>query len=404
MAQKFQAKNVLFKAKNVNAGVDKDSVIEEVVAEANRFVSDPTNVLDGSKHTFSFQQEEEILVAIYAPEELIDPNSCELRIRQGHKGKVSYVTKFSNVKNPLTTKTVQVSWIFDSNSQYKSVLVINAQPARETPLELFYSEFTPNRIVKDESGKETMPYLGWEKDQVLAWFKDESKLRGCVLAITEDEYQKSSDWVRGDKFFNIPLPEKEEEKKEEESSEPDVTPFIGHEEGVADFISYAYCYSDGDPFTYNRCDGNGVGDKVVEENPNTVTEENLPKLLSDYEERYWNFPSWDEKPSVVADIIRNNKEAFLDVLGMVDMVMCRTFQNSLNDPHCWGEPFEDEDEEEAFQEDGPELDVERGFKEWVDDLDGSCYSDKYQKLIQKITEKLIDIDRVYENWASWLLD
>lgn len=217
MAQKFQfqAKNVIFKAKNVNANVNKDSVIKEVVAEANCFVSDPTNVVDGSKHTFSFQQEEDIPVAIYAPEELIDSNSCELRIRQGHKGKVSYVTKFSNIKNPLTTKTVQVTWIFDSNSQYKSVLVINAQPARETPLELFYSEFTPNRIVKDENGKETMPYLGWEKDQVLAWFKDKSKLRGCVLALTENEFAKSSEWIRGDKFFKITLPEKEEKKEEE---------------------------------------------------------------------------------------------------------------------------------------------------------------------------------------------
>lgn len=213
MAQKYQAKNVLFKAKNVNTDVNKNRVIEEVVAEANHFISDPANVVDGQKHTFFLQQEEEIPVAIYALEELIDPNSCELRIRQGHKGKVSYVTKFSNVKNPLTTKTVLVSWIFDSNSQFKSVLVINAQPARETPLELFYSEFTPNRIVKDENGKETMPYLGWEKDQVLAWFKDESKLRGCVLALTEDEYVKSSEWIRGDKFFNITLPEKEENKE-----------------------------------------------------------------------------------------------------------------------------------------------------------------------------------------------
>jgi len=398
MAQKYQAKNVIFKAKNVNAGVNKDSVIKEVVAEANRFVSDPANTVDGSKHTFSFQQEEEIPVAIYAPDELIDSNSCELRIRQGHKGKVSYVTKFSNVKNPLTTKTVLVSWIFDSNSQYKSVLVINAQPARETTLELFYSEFTPNRIVKDESGKETMPYLGWEKDQVLAWFKDRSKLRGCVLALTEDEYVKSSEWIRGDKFFKIPLPEKEEKKEEESDEEPDVTPFIGHEEGVADFISYAYCYGDGDPFTYNRCD------EVVEENPETVTEENLPKLISDYEERYWNFPSWDEKPSVVADIIRNNEKAFLDVLGRVDTVMCCTFFNALKDPHCYGEPFEDEDEEEAFEEDGPELDAERGFKEWVDDIDGSSFPETYRNLVKEITKKLVDIDRVYENWASWLLD
>lgn len=388
---KFLAKNIIFKAKNVNANVNKNRVIEEVVAEANHFISDPANVVDGQKHTFFLQQEEEIPVAIYAPEELIDPNSCELRIRQGHKGKVSYVTKFSNVKNPLTTKTVQVGWIFDSNSQYKSVLVINAQPARETPLELFYSEFTPNRIVKDESGKETMPYLGWEKDQVLAWFNDKSKLRGCVLALTEDEYVKSSEWIRGDKFFL--LPEKEEKKEEESTTEPDVTPFIGHEERVADFIGYIYSHN-GQPFTYNRCD------EVVEENPDTVTEDNLQEHITEYKE--WE--DENEDAAIVVDLIRNNKEAFLDMSSMIGSVMCRIFQNATEDPHLHGEPFEDEDEEEAFQEDGPELDAERGFKEWVDDLDGSCYSETYQNVIHGIAKELVDSPYIYENWASWLFD
>jgi hypothetical protein len=399
MAQiKFMAKNVIFKAKNINASVNKDSVIKEVVAEANRFVSDPANVVDGSKHTFTFQQEEEIPVAIYAPEELIDSDSCELRIRQGHKGKVSYVTKFSNVKNPLTTKTVLVSWIFDSNSQYKSVLVINAQPARETPLELFYSEFTPNRIVKDENGKETMPYLGWEKDQVLAWFKDESKLRGCVLALTEEEYQKSSDWVRGDKFFNITLPEKEEKKEEESTSEPDVTPFLGNGNtgdeidiycDIADILTFAMLNQREQPFKM-------MDDIVVDDL--RLDEENLNHVLEEYLE--------DGGPSSTAGktigIIKENQEAFLDLAGEIMCIIDNALQTAIDDPR-WNEVLDDDEAEEWQDAGGPGFDTAAAVEQWVKDQDGSNYSETYRKLASNVAEEICESNEyLTENYLDWL--
>jgi len=400
MAQKYQAKNVIFKAKNVNAGVNKDSVIKEVVAEANRFVSDPANTVDGSKHTFSFQQEEEIPVAIYAPDELIDSNSCELRIRQGHKGKVSYVTKFSNVKNPLTTKTVLVSWIFDSNSQYKSVLVINAQPARETTLELFYSEFTPNRIVKDESGKETMPYLGWEKDQVLAWFKDRSKLRGCVLALTEDEYVKSSEWIRGDKFFKIPLPEKEEKKNE--WKEPNIAPFVAYEDitdDISNLIQYLYEYeidkNEQAPFLLNRNKREIESVLSVKADP-----DNLDDILDTYIEDDEDDPNPRITKSI--EVIKSNKEAFLDLVNNVDQIVTKTVETAYNDPHCWGEPFDDPDEEEAFQEDGPELDFETEFDNWKSSDEGQKYSQKYQSLVKTIIKGFSENEYFSESWLDWI--
>ena len=396
--QKFQAKNVLFKAKNLNAGVNKDSVIKEVVAGANRFVSDPANVVDGSKHTFSFQQEEEIPVAIYAPEELIDPNLCELRIRQGHKGKVSYVTKFSNIKNPLTTKTVLVSWIFDSNSQYKSVLVINAQPARETPLELFYSEFTPNKIVKDENGKETMPYLGWEKDQVLAWFKDKSKLRGCVLAITEEEFAKSSEWIRGDKFFKIPLPEKEEKKEEESTSEPDVTPFMGNGNredeidiycDIADILTFAMLNQSEQPFK--------MMDDIVVDNLQ-LDEENLNRVLEEYLE--------DGGPSSTAEktigIIKENQEAFLDIAREVMCIIDNALQTAIDDPR-WNEILEDDEAEEWQDAGGPGFDTAAAVEQWVKDQDGSEYSETYRRLASNIAEEICESNEyLTENYLDWL--
>ena len=397
---KFQAKNVLFKAKNLNAGVNKDSVIDEVVAEANHFISDPANTVDGQKHTFFFQQEEEIPVAIYAPEELIDPNSCKLRIRQGHKGKVSYVTKFSNVKNPLTTKTVLVSWIFDSNSQYKSVLVINAQPARETPLELFYSEFTPNKIVKDENGKETMPYLGWEKDQVLAWFKDKSKLRGCVLAITEEEFAKSSEWIRGDKFFKIPLSEKEEKKEEESTSEsePDITPFLGNGNkgdeidiycDIADILTFSMLNQSEQPFKM-------VEDIVVDNLQ--LDEENLNHILEEYLE--------DGGPSSTSEktigIIKENQDAFLDIAREVMCIIDNALQTAIDDPR-WNEILEDDEAEEWQDAGGPGFDTAAAVEQWVKDQDGSEYSETYRRLASNIAEEICESNEyLTENYLDWL--
>jgi len=387
--KKFSAKNITFKAKRINSYVDKDYVAEMSLAAANDYVSDPNNVVDVRKHNFFVLQDEEIPVQRYMLNELKDPKAIELRIRQGHNGKVSLLTRRSNVKSIMTTKRVRITWMFDKNSQFKSILVINAQPEREDNPQLYYSEFCPNKEVEDESGNKTMPYLTWEQDQIMDWFMDKSKNRGCVLAVSDEEFDKSAPWIRGDKFFYP-----EEEEKEEEFAEPDVTEFIGHEKEVANFIAYCYCYGEGRPFTYNRCD------EVVEDNPGIVTEENLQQLTSDYEDRY----SWNDESAIVADIVRNNKEAFLDVLSMIGSVMCCIFQNATEDPHLHGESFEDEDEEECFQEDGPELNAEEGFKKWVEDLDGGCYSETYKSVIERITENLQDSDCIIENWFGWLFE
>lgn len=176
--------------------------------------------------------------------------------------------------------------------------------------------------------------------------------------------------------------------------EPDVTPFIGHEMGIADFIVYAYQVSNGHPFVYDRC-----GEEVVEEN-SSITKENLQDVLTEYSE--WEEDNEDAVN--IVDLISNNKKAFLDISSEIGTVMCCILNNAIENPHLHGEPFENVDDEEVFQEDGPELDAKKGFKFWVKELDGSSYSEIYRKVVKKITEQLVESEYIYENWGSWLFD
>lgn len=393
MATKFQAKNITFKAKSINSHVNKDYVAEMALAAANDYVSDPNNIVDVRKHNFFVLQDEEIPVQRYMLNELKDPKAIELRIRQGHNGKVSLLTRRSNVKSIMTTKRVRITWMFDKNSQFKSILVINAQPERDDNPQLYYSEFCPNKEVEDESGNKTMPYLIWEKDQIMEWFMDKSKNRGCVLAVSDEEFDKSAPWIRGDKFF---YPETKKEEKEE-WKEPNIAPFLAYRDivnDVADIIAYFYSYeadcNETAPFSLDR------STRKIESLLSVKTEsDNLDDILEEY---------LKEEPSAKnsIDVIKSNREAFLDLVNNVDQIVTKTVETAYNDPHCWGEPFDDEDEEEAFQECGPELDFDEAYDNWSTSDEGEKYSPKYKTLVKLIGEKFSENEYFSESWIDWI--
>lgn len=390
MATKFQAKNITFKAKSINSHVNKDYVAEMVLAAANDYISDPNNVVDVRKHNFFVLQDEEIPVQRYMLNELKDPKAIELRIRQGHNGKVSLLTRKSNVKSIMTTKRVRITWMFDKNSQFKSILVINAQPEREDNPQLYYSEFCPNKEVEDESGNKTMPYLIWEKDQIMGWFMDKSKNRGCVLAVSDEEFDKSAPWIRGDEFFP--------ELKKKEWKEHSIAQFMAYRDitdDISNLIQYLYEYeidkNEQAPFLLNRSKREIESVLSIKADP-----DNLDDILK-------MFPYIREGCSQRSiEVINLNKEAFLDLVKNVDIIVTKTVEAAYNNPHCWGEPFDDEDEEEAFQECGPELDFETEFDNWKSSDEGEKYSPKYKTLVKLIIEGFSENELFSESWMDWI--
>lgn len=390
MANKFTAKNLAFKAKSINSHVDKNYVAEMTLAAANDYVSDPSNIVDVRKHNFFVYQDEEIPVQRYLLNELKDPEAIELRIRQGHNGKVSLLTRRSNVKTVMTTKRVRITWMFDKNSQFKSILVINAQPERDDNPQLYYSEFCPNKEVVDEDGYKTMPYLTWEKDQIMAWFMDTEKNRGCVLAVSDEEFDKSAPWIRGDEFFP--------ELKKKEWKEHSIAQFMAYRDitdDISNLIQYLYEYeidkNEQAPFLLNRSKREIESALSIKADP-----DNLDDILK-------MFPYIGEGCSQRSiEVINLNKEAFLDLVKNVDIIVTKTVEAAYNNPHCWGEPFDDEDEEEAFQECGPELDFDEAFNNWKSSDEGEKYSPKYKTLVKLIIEGFSENELFSESWMDWI--
>ena len=88
--------------------------------------------------------------------------------------------------------------------------------------------------------------------------------------------------------------------------------------------------------------------------------------------------------------------------GCIDIIVTKTVEAAYNNPHCWGEPFDDEDEEEAFQECGPELDFETEFDNWKSSDEGEKYSPKYKTLVKLIIEGFSENELFSESWMDWI--
>lgn len=160
-------------------------------------------------------------------------------------------------------------------------------------------------------------------------------------------------------------------------------------EGIADMLAYAYnaCSEEGNLVLEKDDDGEAVYSSLP------LSEDELDDFL----EKYSNDKNW-EKPDGIENTIKLAKEEseiFLELFGYTETIFSVAvgfayYGSRSSSYYCDNEQ--------------PELDLDKAYKFWKEELDGPSYDKEFCKILYKISKVFFNFDMVQEEWPSWLTD